>query len=235
MPIDSKSVLEKIMLLKKLEKKRAGGMALSASEEAQLKELSNELRKTIAASERRSGVGEKTDKGPPSKLKVSFKDAEAFQAAYLKNVSGGGIYIETGATYKNDFAVEIEVEVVEPKAKSFSCKGKVVWVNPNPSEDSVFKPGIGVKFGDMERSDQWTLYELIPGRKKQEGEPPRSEKEKAGGAHASGSAANGSGARFGGVSAGSQGSSGGGARFLSEGTGAWIDKLVQSVKKLLKK
>jgi uncharacterized protein (TIGR02266 family) len=96
----------------------------------------------------------------PADHEVTFQDRRGFQHAYLRNISQGGVYVETDSAFKmNDrFALRI---IVKNPAIDLSLDVQVVWVNRHPSPSSGLLPGVGVAFLDLPPDDKATIKALI--------------------------------------------------------------------------
>jgi len=79
----------------------------------------------------------------PTELDVTFADAAGFEKAYLRNISEGGVYIETSHVFEIGDRFELNILVEDPGA-SLELPVEVVWVNASPSAASGLKPGAGV-------------------------------------------------------------------------------------------
>lgn len=81
-------------------------------------------------------------------LEISYRTAQEFNAAYTKNISGGGIFIKTQQPLPLN--KEVQVRFTLPGVSHiFEATGLVVWTNPHPSRSS-FPPGMGIKFANLD-------------------------------------------------------------------------------------
>lgn len=81
-------------------------------------------------------------------LEVQYRTAQEFNAAYTKNISGGGIFIKTQQALPLN--QEIHLRFTLPGiSRILEVRGLVVWTNPYPSRSS-FPPGMGIKFMDLD-------------------------------------------------------------------------------------
>jgi type IV pilus assembly protein PilZ len=81
-------------------------------------------------------------------LEVQYRTAQEFNAAYTKNISGGGIFIKTQQALPLN--QEIHLRFTLPGISHIlEVRGLVVWTNPYPSRSS-FPPGMGIKFMDLD-------------------------------------------------------------------------------------
>jgi uncharacterized protein (TIGR02266 family) len=94
----------------------------------------------------------------PARMEVSFEDAKGFERAYLRNISEGGVYIETDKDlamgHRFDLAMRVEAETLELRVE-------VVWINANPSPSSGLARGVGVAWLDLPSEDKRTIKAII--------------------------------------------------------------------------
>jgi uncharacterized protein (TIGR02266 family) len=81
----------------------------------------------------------------PTDYEVTFEDPDGFRSAYLRNISEGGVYIESGSTFKMGDRFVLKMMMESPVVK-IEQDVQVVWVNANPSTGSGLEPGVGVAF-----------------------------------------------------------------------------------------
>jgi uncharacterized protein (TIGR02266 family) len=81
-------------------------------------------------------------------LEVHYRTAQEFIAAYLRNISGGGIFIRTQQPLPLNQQVQVRLNL--PAApRPLTVRGLVVWTTPYPSRSS-FPSGMGVKFLNLD-------------------------------------------------------------------------------------
>ena len=159
---DKAAVLQKVIRFKQLDNRRIELGALSPLEEKEWSALKLDIGRVLFREKFRAGQAEKRAAiRVPTNLHATFKDKEAFRDAYIKNISGGGVYIETEAPFDLYDKIELLIDIHERPKKQLKVKGRVVWVNSNPSEESEMKRGVGVQFADMNREDLWTVYGMV--------------------------------------------------------------------------
>ena len=78
-------------------------------------------------------------------MSVTFRDSFEMQGAWLRNVRGGGLYVETDRKLPVGDEFPLTIQVTDPPTK-LAVRVAVVWVNSHPGPDTSRKPGVGVKF-----------------------------------------------------------------------------------------
>jgi uncharacterized protein (TIGR02266 family) len=96
----------------------------------------------------------------PADLEVTFADRRGFQHAYLRNISEGGVYVETDKPLKLRDRFDLRIVVASP-ATELELRVEVVWVNRQPSPSSGLLPGVGVAFLDLPPDKKATIKSLI--------------------------------------------------------------------------
>ncbi len=94
---------------------------------------------------------------------MTFEDSEGFRSAYLRNISEGGVYVESGSTFKmgNRFLLKM---VLENPALVIEQNVQVVWVNANPSPGSGLEPGVGVAFLNLPAASKKMIKAIVHNR-----------------------------------------------------------------------
>ncbi len=97
------------------------------------------------------------------KIKLSLGSGRDFmESTYLHDLPGGGVFIPTN----EDFAPgeDVNVEFVFPEIpEGISISGTVAWRRSPAKWRSAMKPGVGVSFGDHERSRVEFLIDFCSG------------------------------------------------------------------------
>ncbi len=84
-------------------------------------------------------------------LEVHYRTAQEFMAAYLRNISGGGLFIRSQQPLPLNR--EVQVRFTLPGiSRPFTVRGVVVWTTPFPSRSS-FPSGMGIKFLNLDPED----------------------------------------------------------------------------------
>lgn len=158
-PFDGGSSVETLKWLsqfKKLDRKQLS-KKLSPSEQALYNRLATKLSSII-------------DKGkvPPKhqrnkirvdkEMKISLGQESEFREVYMKNISGGGLYIECQPQPPMGASINIKLQIEETN-KSMLFEAEVAWVNPKPL--SAMEPGVGAKFKSLTEEQNRFLQDLI--------------------------------------------------------------------------
>ncbi len=88
------------------------------------------------------------------RLKVKIKMGDFEKQFYTANVSRGGLFIECETPLHFEDVFHIELYLSENDV--IRCMGKVVWIS-QPTEKSIYLPGMGLKFEDISLSDREKL------------------------------------------------------------------------------
>ncbi len=96
----------------------------------------------------------------PFDLEVTFEDARGFSRAYLRNISEGGVYVETERELKMGARFRLRV-VVESEDELLDLDVEVVWVNAAPSPGSGLNRGVGVAWLSLSPEHKQTIKGIV--------------------------------------------------------------------------
>lgn len=99
----------------------------------------------------------------PTDYEVTFEDPEGFRKAYLRNISEGGVYVESGTKFKMGDRFSLKM-VLENPTVTIQQDVQVVWVNANPSPGSGLEPGVGVAFLDLPADRKLVIKAIVHNR-----------------------------------------------------------------------
>ena len=104
---------------------------------------------------------ERTDGRFNASLKVSYNSYNEFITEYTKNVSRGGIFINTRRHHEISEIVDLSL-IVPGLDNPLNIKGEVIHIKIHnvPDEDA----GIGIKFIDIDSESRKALIEFIKSR-----------------------------------------------------------------------
>lgn len=104
---------------------------------------------------------ERTDGRLNASLKVSYNSYNEFITEYTKNVSRGGIFINTRRHHEISEIVDLSL-IVPGLDNPLNIKGEVIHIKIHnvPDEDA----GIGIKFMDIDSESRKALIEYIKSR-----------------------------------------------------------------------
>lgn len=151
----SLEALQWLQVYKKLIVKKATG--LTDTEKKLLQDLETKL----------AAVLEPGTKGPPprrddlrvnTRFEVAVKDAGDMKRLFIKNISGGGMYIET--TQLHPVGKKLELDLALPDSgKVIQTMVEVAWANPKVVGD--LPPGMGVRFINLSEPDRKLIQRLV--------------------------------------------------------------------------
>ena len=90
-------------------------------------------------------------------LEITYKSGDDFLSSFLSDISGGGVFIGTA----NPMEISTRLQVcfhIPGISESLLVNGTVVWVRDIESSD---KPGMGVRFDEMEPGDRERLDHFL--------------------------------------------------------------------------
>lgn len=91
-------------------------------------------------------------------LKITLATKKDFKEVYIKNISGGGVYISTSEKFNIGNQVEFTVEIEETH-KSMKISGEVAWTNPKGFRN--LPPGVGLKLKDLNIDQERFIQQLV--------------------------------------------------------------------------
>jgi type IV pilus assembly protein PilZ len=98
-----------------------------------------------------------------ARIKIDFKEVngDSFLINYTKNISRGGIFIETTKPLKVGTDVIIRFSHPEIDAE-LHVNGKVVWVNEYlPDSGMHIDPGMGINFRKLSESEWEIILNIV--------------------------------------------------------------------------
>ena len=92
----------------------------------------------------------------PVDLEVGFPDRPAFRKSYIRNISGGGVFIETDETIPIGATLRVQMAFAD---RSITCTCTCVWHNKKPTSD--FGRGVGFRFVDLAPDEARYIHDLV--------------------------------------------------------------------------
>ncbi len=96
----------------------------------------------------------------PTAIDVTFEDARGFEKAYLRNISEGGVYLETSRPLPMGTRFDLSIRIAD-SGEQVRLRVEVVWVNANPSPSSGLQPGVGVAWLDLPADDKVAIKAIV--------------------------------------------------------------------------
>jgi uncharacterized protein (TIGR02266 family) len=94
----------------------------------------------------------RADPRAEASFEIHFRTAQEFAAGYIRNISGGGLFVRTQQPLPLNSEVQIRF-TLPGTSRTFAVRGVVIWTNPHPSRSS-FPSGMGVKFLNLDPEAQ---------------------------------------------------------------------------------
>ncbi len=135
--------------------------SLSPSELKELQELETVLSKMMKTEASRGNEEKRTSIRVPvakGSYEVEFENVGELGRSYLKNISGGGLYIETSRFLEIGTKTTLKIKLPGEK-ESLTISVEVAWVNPKVLGD--MQPGLGFKFLDLDEKNRTKLKRLF--------------------------------------------------------------------------
>jgi uncharacterized protein (TIGR02266 family) len=92
----------------------------------------------------------------PVDLDVGFPDRPAFRKSYIRNISGGGVFVQTDEAIPIGTTVRLQMAFAD---RVITCTCTCVWHNKNPSSD--FGRGVGFRFVDLSADEARYVHDLV--------------------------------------------------------------------------
>lgn len=153
------SSIESLKLLqqfKKLDAKLDSGN-LTDAERKRYQELSEKLANLISPTAKNKRPKRKSIRVDVNR-QIKLQSGKELSRYYMKNISGGGLYVETNSPLKIGTKVQLEV-VIDEEEKKLKLSGIVAWVNPNRIGD--MPAGMGIQFENLSREDEIYIRKMV--------------------------------------------------------------------------
>ncbi len=89
---------------------------------------------------------------------LHYDNESAVRRAYVRNISGGGLFVETDRIPAMGSQVSFNL-VVKTPPQILKLSGTVAWTNPSKSKATP--QGFGLKFGELSSEDQKKLQSIV--------------------------------------------------------------------------
>ncbi len=150
-----------VAVFKQLDLKRSR-IGLTPAEEQQWVQLKDAI-EHATSSEECPPSSQRASIRVPTAYEATFEDPDGFRKAYLRNISEGGVYVESGTQFKMGDRFQLKM-VVENPPVTIEQHVQVVWVNANPSPGSGLEPGVGVAFLDLPADKKLQIKAIVHNR-----------------------------------------------------------------------
>lgn len=98
----------------------------------------------------------------PLRLQLNYRDATGgnFLFEYSRNISKGGIFIETDTPLPSGANIVIDFQA--PGAEEhIEVEGEVVWVNPFMEGDENPNPGMGIQWRNLDEDQRAIIATIV--------------------------------------------------------------------------
>lgn len=136
--------------------------SLSAEDSAKLKELEKKLSNFINL-KGQTPVGSKEFEARSSlrvdtSYQVRLNTVGDFKKAYIRNISGGGLFVET--SHFAEIGTKVALQLLLPdEIQPMDIESSVAWINPRATSSTP--QGLGLKFLKMTEADRKRIQKFI--------------------------------------------------------------------------
>jgi len=153
---DSVKILQWLSLYKRLSTKATE--ALTESEKKIIQDLEKKLAYVLEPATEASKTDQRRALRVRTHLELTITSKDHLQKVYLKNISGGGIYIETKELRPVGTAIGLKMKLPGDDTL-FEIQGEVAWANPKNLRDLPM--GMGVKFINLTTAQDAKIRRLV--------------------------------------------------------------------------
>ena len=94
-------------------------------------------------------------------LEIDYADLESFCRDYIRNISRGGVFIETRSPLELGTSLKLKFRL-PGSDRPITAEGVVAWlVDSDEAEQEKSPPGMGVKFGTLSETDLEMIDALV--------------------------------------------------------------------------
>lgn len=149
-------VLEWLTLYKKLSSRDPS--ALSNHDAKTLKDLENKLGALLHKGSSPKPEPKRKNLRVQTNFEINLQSSGQLKKAYLKNISGGGLFVESNQQVTIGDSVQVRLTFSE-KNIDMTLKGIVSWTNPQRRPG--IPAGFGMKFIDLTDEARRIIHELV--------------------------------------------------------------------------
>ena len=155
MPIDP-ALLPVFLEYRRLDRKRRFSK-LNEAESTRYEQLRTDFRELFFQGNGGSDDRRTTERVPVD-MEVVFADRNAFRKAWSKDISGGGLMVETDAEIEVGRELLIHLHIGDDK--NIDAKCDVVWCRHNPA-GSKLKRTVGFRFKGVDEATNERIHDII--------------------------------------------------------------------------
>ena len=152
-------LVQAIRAFKQLDDKRVRG-GLTPAEEERWFALKDVIEQEVFPDSAPPPSSRRDSLRVPTAMDVTFEDARGFERAYLRNISEGGVYLETDRPLPMGTRFELSINIAD-RGERVQLQVEVVWVNAHPSPSSGLEPGVGVAWLDLSPEDKARIKAIV--------------------------------------------------------------------------
>lgn len=152
----SVKALELLRTYRKLSEKKNAG--LSPDEEKTLKHIETLLGKALDKKASPTQIEQRKAIRVTNRIEINLESAHEVKKAYIKNISGGGLYLETNRFQPIGTILTVHLTLPgSDKPEPVDCQ--VAWVNPKNMPDLAM--GMGLKFHKIDDKTRTRIQRLV--------------------------------------------------------------------------
>jgi uncharacterized protein (TIGR02266 family) len=136
--------------------------SLSEDEKTQLAELQRKLGALLHKNSSETASQQVIDHRSALRINVEYQvemmTVGDFQKAYIRNISGGGLFVETANLAPLHTKVKLQLTLPN-ETQPISISGEISWINPRRT--AAVPQGVGVKFLDLSEPHRRKIQKFV--------------------------------------------------------------------------
>jgi uncharacterized protein (TIGR02266 family) len=120
--------------------------------------MAEEFKKALTPEEHIDVLEKRKSFRVESNINVRLGELPGFKNYLIKNISGGGVFIETDEQLPMGTELTLHLELPDHD-EALKLKGRVVWINPK--DLTHLKKGVGIEFDKLDSAQQESIEQLI--------------------------------------------------------------------------
>ena len=141
---------------RKLQAKKSEG--LTEAESTQLADLESKIAVFLEPKSKTQAPPKRQSLRVDTSFEVNVSNAAEMKRLFIKNISGGGLYIESPDAHQIGQKLELKLKLPNSQSE-IELKVEIAWLNPKGVGD--LPPGVGVKYLNLSEADRRRIQALI--------------------------------------------------------------------------